>query len=96
MRLLAVMFVIACSGASSKPAGPASRTDLGCTPQPGFDEAACAARGPGCSYQPRVECYGDNPGDDILEAERQELVAGRLPCDCKCEAWCPKVPSSGD
>lgn len=100
MRSLAVACVVAlgCSSSAPRPAGgPAGggpRMDLHCTPQPDFDEAACAARGDGCGYGPPLVCSGvDDP--EGREQERQAYEAGTSPCTCVCPAdvrACAMVP----
>ena len=101
MRSFAVVFVgaLACSSRPPHPAGgpgggAAPRMDLHCTPQPDFDEAACAARGDGCGYGPPLVCSGvDDP--EGREGARLAYEAGSAPCTCVCPAdvrACAMVP----
>lgn len=102
---VALALAAACGPASTPssttpPAGPPTgkvgpRLDLHCTPQPDFDEAACAARSGGCSYQPPLICRGTEPDDGTQERERLAYEAGTEPCQCVCQAdilACSQVP----
>lgn len=100
MRSLAVACVVAlgCSSSAPRPTGGPTgggpRMDLHCTPQPDFDEAACAARADGCAYGPPLVCSGvDDP--EGREQERHAYEAGTAPCTCVCPAdvrACAMVP----
>lgn len=102
MRAFSIVFALAlaCSSNAPRPGGgpgggPAPRMDLHCTPQPDFDEAACAATGDGCAYGPPLICRGTDVDDATHEEERRAYEAGTRPCTCVCPASvraCAMVP----
>lgn len=83
------------TGSGSGSAGVAPRMDLHCTPQAGFDEPACAARGEGCGYGPPLICRGIDVDDETKERERRAYESGEQPCECICAVdreRCAMVP----
>ena len=103
MKTLLLLVLVACGGHAAPErattTGSASdakpRLDLHCTPQPGFDEAACSAKGNGCAYGPPLICRGVDVDDKTHERERKVYEAGTQPCQCICEderTRCMMVP----